>query len=64
MSSGPSAGSGKVWATRPAHAAAGTTPTALPLALLALTPRGRLNRLAGALLTIGYLAFAITELSR
>jgi cation:H+ antiporter len=36
---------------------------ALPLALLALAPRGRLNRPPGAMLAAGYLAFVITELS-
>jgi hypothetical protein len=36
---------------------------ALPLAPLAPAPRGRLDRPAGALLTAGYLAFVITELS-
>jgi cation:H+ antiporter len=37
--------------------------TALPLVLLALAPRGRLNRSAGAVLAAGYLAFVIIELS-
>jgi cation:H+ antiporter len=37
--------------------------TALPLALLALAPRGRLTRPAGALLCAGYLVFLITQLS-
>jgi cation:H+ antiporter len=36
---------------------------ALPLALLALAPRGRLTRPAGALLTAGYLVFLITQLT-
>ena len=36
---------------------------ALPLALLALTPHGRLTRPAGALLSAGYLVFLITQLT-
>jgi cation:H+ antiporter len=36
---------------------------ALPLALLALAPRGRLTRPAGALLAAGYMVFLITELT-
>jgi cation:H+ antiporter len=36
---------------------------ALPLILLALAPRGRLNRPTGAVLAVGYLAFVIIELS-
>ena len=36
---------------------------ALPLILLALAPRGRLNRPTGAVLAAGYLAFVIIELS-
>jgi len=36
---------------------------ALPLALLALAPRGRLTRPAGALLSAGYLVFLITQLT-
>ncbi len=35
----------------------------LPLALLALAAHGRLNRLAGARLTAGYLVFVITQLT-
>jgi cation:H+ antiporter len=37
---------------------------ALPLALLALAPRGRLTRPAAALLIAGYLVFLITQLTR
>ena len=36
---------------------------ALPLALLALAPHGRLTRPAGALLATGYLVFVITQLA-
>jgi cation:H+ antiporter len=36
---------------------------ALPLVLLALAPRGRLTRPAGALLTAGYLVFLISQLT-
>jgi cation:H+ antiporter len=36
---------------------------ALPLALLALAPHGRLTRPAGALLSAGYLVFLITQLT-
>jgi hypothetical protein len=39
------------------------TAARLPLALLALAPRGRLNRPADALLAAGYMAFVITELT-
>ena len=53
--------------TRPLAAPGMLTPaiiaTALPLALLALAPRGRLNRPAGAVLAAGYLTFMIIELS-
>ena len=53
--------------TRPLAVTGMLTPAiiaaALPLILLALAPRGRLNRPTGAVLAAGYLAFVIIELS-